>query len=284
MLHRIKPLLRWFWQFVVLVFCGLPGFAGSQDKVRPGAPTLHLRYPENNVSAFYNEITINHSATRSYFAVTGWHNGYFGIQEVANGKRQLLFSVWDSLHNDPSTTELEKRVTVVYKDETVRIGRFGNEGSGGQSFFPYNWQTGVKYAFLVKTRQVGDRAEYSGYFRAPDMKDWKHLVTFSTLHAATDMKGLYSFVEDFARTPESATHLRQALFSNAWVRTTKGELKPIVRVKVTSYPKRATELHAQSSAGGFLLSTGADTQDTSNSLGTFLQAQPTGPLVPPEGL
>ena len=60
--------------------------------------------------------------------------GHFGMQELGNGKKLLLFSVWNSGQNDPKAVAADKRVKLRHQDAKVRIGRFGGEGTGGQSF------------------------------------------------------------------------------------------------------------------------------------------------------
>src|SRR5436189_133438 len=83
------------------------------------------------------------------------------------------------------------------KGDAVRVRRFGGEGTGGQSFFDYEWKVGETYRFLVTAKPDGDtRTAYSGYFFVPEKAgggsgepaggspvegQWKHLVTFSTI-------------------------------------------------------------------------------------------------------
>jgi hypothetical protein len=51
--------------------------------------------------------------------------------------------VWDpGKQADPNQVEADKRVKLLYQGEGVRIGRFGNEGTGGQSFFDCDWKIG----------------------------------------------------------------------------------------------------------------------------------------------
>ncbi len=59
-------------------------------------PLSPSRLPCAEGVAFTNEITIQESAVGSYFMVCGWDKGYFGLQELGNGKKLLIFSVWDS--------------------------------------------------------------------------------------------------------------------------------------------------------------------------------------------
>ena len=86
----------------------------------------------------------------------GWGKGYFGIQELGNGKKLVLFSVWDpSSGEDPAKVSAEKRVKMQHKDKDVRVGRFGNEGTGGQAFFDFDWKAKQTYRFLVTAKADG---------------------------------------------------------------------------------------------------------------------------------
>src|SRR5689334_8978105 len=75
------------------------------------ARSVHLGYqaPESNV--FYNELTVEKSTPGSYFMACGFQHGYFGIQELGNSKKVVIFSVWDpGNQNDPKSVDAEKRV------------------------------------------------------------------------------------------------------------------------------------------------------------------------------
>ena len=62
--------------------------------------SVHLAYPAPECVAFYNELTVEKSADGTYFMAAGWSKGYFGIQELASGKKLVLFSVWDPTSGD----------------------------------------------------------------------------------------------------------------------------------------------------------------------------------------
>src|SRR6185369_7546018 len=101
-------------------------------------------------TAFYNGVTGDHCAEGTYFAVWGWVSGDFGLQERGGGEKVLIFSVWDqSQGNNPNDVPEKDRVRLIHQGEGVRIGRFGNEGTGGQSFFDYDWKSGQTYHFYV---------------------------------------------------------------------------------------------------------------------------------------
>ena len=201
-----------------LLTIGLTLTAYADEKLKGIARrSVHLSYPGITGTAFSNEIVVERSAPGTYFMVCGWDKGYFGIQEQGNGKKLLIFSVWDSNQNDKNGVPEDKRTKLLYKDDKVRIGRFGGEGTGGQSFFDYDWKLNTNYRFMVVSHPNGERTEYTGYFFVPEDKQWKKLITFSTITgtAGKPMRGFYSFVEDFKRDKVSTTKVRQARSATA---------------------------------------------------------------------
>lgn len=247
--------------------------------------SVHLGYPAPDGLAFYNEVTIDRSAPGSYFMVCGWDKGYFGIQELGDGKKKLLlFSVWDSGQNDPKAVSTDKRVKLLHKDDKVRIGRFGGEGTGGQSFFDYDWKIGQTYRFLVTARPDGERTQYAGWFYVPEERAWKHLVTFSTITGGKPLRGYYSFIEDFKRDRVSATKVRAAHFGNGWVRNKDGEWIPLTKARFTADRNPVVNINAALDGERFTLATGGDTKITDAKLNAILEAARKDNRTPPEGL
>ena len=267
--------------FVVLA--ALAALAPADEKLKDIAcRSVHLGYPAPEAVAFYNEVTVETSADGTYFMVCGWSKGYFGIQELANGKKLVLFSVWDPASGeDPKTVPEEKRVKMLHKGEGVRVGRFGNEGTGGQSFFDYDWKAKETYRFLVTARADGtDRTAYSGFMFVPEDKAWKRLVTFSTLTKGELLKGHYSFIEDFRRNKVSTTKVRKAQFGNGWVKTTKGEWEPLLKARFTADSNPVLNIDAGPSGQKFFLATGGATENKTTKLRDVITREADGPKPP----
>lgn len=240
--------------------------AASADESLKGIAcrSVHLSYPVSPGAVFYNEVTVERSAVGTYFMACGWSRGYFGIQELGNGKKVVLFSVWDpAAGDDPAKVPPEKRVKLLHNDEEVRVKRFGNEGTGGQSFFDYDWKLGETYRFLVTAASEGDdRTAYAGYFYLPEKKEWKHLVTFSTLTNKDELlRGCYSFVEDFKRDKVSATMARSMAIKNGWAKSAKGEWESLTQARFTGDSNPATNIDARAEGAVFYLATGGDTEN-----------------------
>jgi hypothetical protein len=256
---------------LVLILAALPTLARADERLKGKAcRSVHLQYPAPRGSAFYNEVTVRQSADGTYFCACGFSGGYFGIQELASGKKLVIFSVWDPTSgDDPKKVPPEKRVKLLHQGDGVRVGRFGGEGTGGQSFFDYDWKVGQTYRFLVTSAPDGkDRTAYTGYFYLPDRKEWKKLVTFSTLAAGKPLGGYYSFVEDFRRNRVSATKVRKAEYGNGWVKTEKGEWLPLTKARFTADSNPVLNIDAGAVPGTdrFFLATGGDTENKTTKL------------------
>ncbi|MFN5768004.1 MAG: DUF3472 domain-containing protein [Pirellulaceae bacterium] len=284
-LFRFIPVRR------TLIFAAI-GLAASIGQVVYGDERLkgiacrsvHLGYAQKDpCTQFANEVLVRSSAPGSYFMVCGWDKGYFGIQELADGKKLILFSVWDSEQNDPGAVEEDRKVRMLYKDPAVRVGRFGGEGTGGQSFFDFDWQLNTPYRFAVAVRPDGKRSEYSGFFYHPDDQAWRHLITFSTVTGGSDsLRGLYTFVEDFRRNRESTKLRREALFGPAWSRFGDESWKPLLDARFTADANPVENIRAEVIGERLMLATGGDAAIGQVALRGMLSSSPT--QVVPEDL
>jgi hypothetical protein len=261
---------------------GLSVARGDEKLAGIACRSVHLGYRADKGTAFYIEVTVDKSAPGTYFMVCGWHGGYYGIQELGDGKKQLIFSVWDSEQNDPKAVAEEKRVKLVHRDPAMRIGRFGGEGTGGQSFLSYDWRVGQTYRFLVTSCEKDGRTEYAGYFYDPEPKHWRHLVTFSTPKGGGELRGYYSFVEDFKRDRRSCTFVRKAHYGNGWVQV-KGEWVKLTKARFTADSNPARNIDAGADRF-FWLSTGGDTRDGSAALRSEIELPAEAKHVLPEDL
>lgn len=271
----------------VLAF-GLGMLSADQKLKGIACRSVHLSYPAPEGIAFYTEAAVKKSAEGTYFMTCGWSKGYFGIQELANGKKLVIFSVWDPTNgDDPKTVPEEKRVKLLHNDPAVRVQRFGNEGTGGQSFFDYNWKLNTTYRFLVTARADGkNRTAYSGYFYIPETQRWKQLVTFST-ESDTLLRGYYSFVEDFRRNKISTTKQRTAEFFNGWVKTTGGEWHALTKARFTADSNPVLNIDAGAVKDRFFLSTGGTVENQTTKLRQMIErpttdAKPQPPMDLPD--
>jgi hypothetical protein len=254
----------------------------AEKKNIRAARSVHLFYEAPDAIVFYNEVTVEQSQKGSYFMACGFNHGYFGIQERKKDK-VVIFSIWDpGKQNNPNSVQEEKRVKVLYKDPDVYTGRFGNEGTGGQSFLKYEWKLFETYKFLVTATVCEKRTEYAAYFYINEDQQWKHLVTFSTLTNGDTLKGYYSFIEDFRRDVISAQETRRAQFGNGWVKTAQGQWIALTKAKFSADSTPLLNINAGVVEGDYFLQTGGETENQTL-LWSTLERLPSE-LVLPEGV
>jgi endonuclease/exonuclease/phosphatase family metal-dependent hydrolase len=247
--------------------------------------SVHLAFPADEGTAFYNELTITESSPGTYFMACGSSKGYFGIQELVNGKKIVLFSVWEpGRQNNPNLAPEDRRVKEIAAGKNVRVKRFGGEGTGGQSFFDYNWELGQICRFVVYAKPDGDRTRYAAYFYVPQENRWQHMATFSTLADRHLLRGYYSFIEDFLRNGTSAKQSRHCHVGNGWV-LIDDHWQSLTKASFTADRTPTDNIDAGSSHQRFFLATGGDTKNEHTKLRKTMSipdAQRKPPLDLPE--
>ena len=243
---------------IVILLISICGLLMGVDHSK-AARSVHLVYKGEEGNCFYNEIEVKESQMGTYFCVLGFNHGYYGLQEREDGK-WLIFSIWDpGKQDDPEIVESEKRVRLLYKDDNVVTGRFGNEGTGGQSFYKYDWKIDENYKFMVTSNINGDRTEYTSWFYLNEESRWIKLVTFDTITLGDNLKGYYSFVEDFRRDGKSIGEVRTAHFSNGWIRFLDGEWKSLQEAKFSADKNVWINIDGGQLGSKFYLKTGGET-------------------------
>jgi hypothetical protein len=220
----------------LLTIALIPFAVHSREPVQfTAARSVHLGYPQTECDAFYLELEVIDSVPGSYFMACGWNTGYFGIQELGNGSKIAIFSVWDSSPQDnPDIVPVHEQTECLYKAEDVKINRFGGEGSGAQCLFNFNWQTKSTNKFLVTSQVQSNKTTYTGFIWLNDKNSWKKLVSFRTKTGGKNMHGLYSFIEDFRRDKKSVNEVRSARFFNIFVRTVDDGWHSISKARFTA--------------------------------------------------
>jgi hypothetical protein len=245
--------------------------AGPETAAAPkAARSVHLWWNAPEGTDFYNELTVEKSTRGSYFMACGFAHGYFGMQEL-NGKprglagddgktdKVVIFSVWDTSKGDnPKAVPEDRRVEVLAQGENVRIGRFGGEGTGAQSFYTYPWKIGETCRFYLRAKVEGEKTAYSAYFFRNDAKQWQHLATFRTITKGKALSGYYSFVEDFRRDGKSPGETRLARFGNGWVRGLDGQWTELTKARFTADRTPLDTIDAGVRDGTYFLATGGE--------------------------
>lgn len=203
-------------------------------------PSVHLKYtkpnPGENNEWFYSEIEVPQGSDTlgSYFMTNGFGEGYMGIQVNSATERRVLFSVWSPYNtDDPSSIPEEDKIQLLAKGEGVTVGEFGNEGSGGQSYYVYNWQAGLTYKLLVniKPSEEAGKTDYTGYFFSSETNEWKLIASFRRPKITTYVTNQHSFLENF--NTAAGQFERKGLYKNPWVYSESGQWYPLTQATFT---------------------------------------------------
>lgn len=258
-------------------------------------PSVHLNYlvPGNagEVVCFYNEITVpeNNDVVGSYFMANGFGQGYFGMQVNSPTERRILFSVWSPFKTDnPADIPEDQRIKLLKKGDDVQTKKFGNEGSGGQSFFRFMWKAGTTYKFLLKGQPTQNgETDFTAWFFAPEVNEWKLIASFRRPKTDTYLTHLYSFLENF-RT-EMGVVTRKGNFTNQWIYNTQNQWIELSKIKFTADATARKQSRMDYSGGVendsfFLKNCGFFSETTS--IGSFFERTKNGitPEIDFEGL
>jgi len=153
---------------------------------------------------FVNEMTVEQSTKGSYFMACGFANGLLSAsRNWVMVKRSSSFPCGNpgnpqDLGAKQDKVPEQQRVEVLHTDADVKVERFGGEGTGGKSMWPFDWKTGESYRFCVRSQVEGSKSAFRRLLLAgrgeslEAPRDLPH-----DQRAAGRLRGFYSFVEDF---------------------------------------------------------------------------------------
>ncbi|MGB0774287.1 MAG: DUF3472 domain-containing protein [Akkermansiaceae bacterium] len=269
--------------YIALITLGLLSAVSPQahakdpaDVAKRQCRSVHLGFKMKEATALYNEIVVEKSIPGTYFCALGFNRGYFGMQELSNGKKVVIFSVWDKSKTDNKhAVDEAQRAKVMERGEGVRTGRFGGEGTGAQSFYDYEWKNGEVVRFLVQAKSIEDGGrkftDFKGWFYDNARKKWQLMCTLRTPTEGIKLRGAYSFVEDFRRNYKSATFIHKARFQNTWAQLPDGSWKALTMARFTADGNPSKAIDAGKQGDGFFLQTGGTTTMKTNKLWSWMQ-------------
>ena len=175
----------------------------------------------------------------TYAMALGVLNGYMGIQmngyaNDGSPRHDVLFSMWDdgSTDEDPNLPEY-MRAGAVDWDPLTTTNRFGNEGTGVQTYRkgPY-WTPGKYVQFITNCRpettsyttEVNGKPTVhtqhnmlvSAWFNALDGKGWQYMATVRKRNSTTYFNAWYSFLENYNASTGQANRI--AYYRNGYMR------------------------------------------------------------------
>ena len=263
---------------------------GASGEASPGAVraarSVHFWYdtpPRETVTGAQATVTVRETVPGTYFCALCFNMGYCGFQELYDGKRVFIFSVWDpgdpfDFAANPDAVKDERRVKCLFSRDGMEIGRFGGEGTGGKSIMPYPWTTGAPETVRVTAEPDGtNRVAFTAWLKKRGAGDeWERMATFSTLHGGKGAQIRYAaaFVEDFRRNFESAKKRRCADFADVSFFAGGGTKKRFVvtRGVFSAETSPLNTVSAEPAPGGWTLSTGGGTPARTDLLGKPMAA------------
>lgn len=203
-------------------------------------PSCHLAY---NTKAYGNKIewamldvTVPEELDKigSYYMALGFSAGYFGFQNNSKDRRQVLFSVWNSVDDDnPDNVAEEHRTQVIAHGENVTAQNFGHEGSGKQTFLALDWKPNTTYRFLLHATKVDSlTTDFSAWFYDTPHDNWIYMATLRRPNTPEMLRGLHSFLENFS--PAQGDKTRKAYYYNVWVKPVNDDWKPVSTATLTN--------------------------------------------------
>ena len=270
----------------ILSWSGDPNSSSADEKLKGIAcRSVHLGYPAATAVAFFKEVTIEKSAPGTYFMVCGWSKGYFGIQELGNGKKLILFSVWDpGNQNDPKSVNEDNRVKLLHQDREVRVGRFGGEANyGGQSFFDFEWKS-YQDLSMPGDSEVAEIAMEVGLFpRSRRERMEASCVVFHSHGRRTD-EGMLFVCGRLQTRQDIHDKDPPARFGNGWIETGDGSWQELTKARFTADANPVTNIDGGIDRDRFFLSTGGEIENKTVKLGQSMilpandQRKPPGQL------
>src|SRR5262245_31600749 len=99
-------LIRYRLVVCLLTICTCTIASADEKLAGRACRSVHLGFQAPAGTAFYNEVVVDQSAPGTYFCVCGFNHGYFGIQQIDDKKKVVIFSVWDpGKQDDPKSVD-----------------------------------------------------------------------------------------------------------------------------------------------------------------------------------
>lgn len=135
------------------------------------ARSVHLWYvspTREKATGVQATVTVRDTVPGTYFCAACFNMGYCGFQELFDGSRVFIFSVWDpgdpfDFSANPDAVKEERRVKCLFSKNGVRVKRFGGEGTGGQAMAPFAVTKGVFSAEKSPSRAISAEPAPGGW-------------------------------------------------------------------------------------------------------------------------
>ena len=149
---------------------------------------------------------------------------------------------------------------------------------------PFSWRLGETNRFVIRSEVHSNKTAYTAWIFDQSQAGWRKLATFRTRTSGRNLRGYYSFVEDFRRDTRSVGEVRRARFGAGWVRNSQGEWIPLSAARFTASGaswESKENIDAGIDGESFYLVTGGATQRTIDLRTTLRRPARAGSVPPP---
>jgi len=180
---------------------------------------LWVGYRDPRGSMTVVEVMVPYATLSTYYCTLQWNagaegGGYAGLQCTGSEERKHVhFSLWDPGNHQPIEPVHN------YNNE-VNFERFGGEGTGNKSMWPFTWMDGSWYTMAIKVWDVGQSTHWGLWFRDVDNDRWYHVFTMKYPISGVRLSSIAGFLEDFGNTPHLSMEYR---IRKGWKLTDAGE-------------------------------------------------------------
>jgi hypothetical protein len=162
----------------------------------------HAPKSAQGATCLYGEVTVLQSGPTIYYCGCNWWpgaaaGGYTGIQEQADARHNMIFSIWD--------TSKDRHPNVLAQNSRTHSNRFGGEGTGAHTHLNYAWKVGQTYRYFAVKKQdpTGAKTLCTVFFYDDEFKRWVDEATISSpnngdISVKSFGGGLNSFLENWS--------------------------------------------------------------------------------------
>lgn len=262
-----------------LLACTLPLRAADAGRCR----SIHLAYDGAAFPAGMMSVMATPEATvpGTFVCLMSFTGGCCGLQELNDGRRILVFNVWDSgepfnFSAHPEEIGDLSRTKVLANHPDAVISRSGEQGSGAKAVLEYPWEVGKPVRMALTCAPYGDyRTVYTCWLWDGGAEAWVRLAAFATLVAPSKGRfgSCYAYLEDFAADPVHRSRPRTAHFSRLWTRASReAAWTSSDRALFSADSGTRTDFDAGTCESGYWLTTGGGTRNVTARLWTKLPA------------
>ena len=162
---------------------------------------------------------------------------------------------------------------VLFTNKAAKSSRFGGEGSGAKTMMPFAWETGKTYSFIVLLTPLKKGTIYTAWIGEKG-KPWQKIASYKTVMTKKNIRGFYSFIEDYARNGKTGQKPRLAYYPIQGVMTSAGKWQQIKNGSGTIADDVIQNGHSGVNKNMFFSQSGAETKDYNTQPKTFFVMPP----------